>query len=153
MFFSVSLIAIKKYLVFLSCTMSLLWALIRDRIKGLILRCINAYCGAATIHEVPQYMKCCSTQDSSLSFVYCGSCTAAAMNLKVSRRSTQDELYIPAAVHKPQYTRDKRVSCVLRHLVYCGGRSLPWQLKFSLPQRRNLSSFIRSPLIHCTFYQ
>ena len=55
-----------------------------DRIKGLILRRINAYCGAAATRG------------------------AAAHNI----------LYIAAAVHEPQYMRDKRVSCVLwRHSI------------------------------------
>ena len=84
----------------------------------------------------PQYRRCCSTQDSFLSLVYSGSCTAAAMNI-----------YIAAALHELQYTRDKRVSLVLRRLVYCGGHSLPWHVKFSLPQHRKISPFIRYPQI------
>ena len=32
--------------------------------------------------------------------------------------------YIPTAVHEPQYTRDKRVSRVMRRLVYCGSAAL-----------------------------
>ena len=29
----------------------------RDRIKGLILRRINAYCGTAAVHQMQQYMR------------------------------------------------------------------------------------------------
>ena len=38
-----------------------------------------------------------------------------------------DKFYMAAlaTVHEPQYTRDKRVSHVLRHLVYCSATVEP----------------------------
>ena len=79
----------------------------RDRIKGIKLRHINASCGTAAVHEVPQYMRYFFIPRVPR-LVYCGLCTAAAMYMAAL-----------AAVHEPQYMRDKKLSCVLQ-LVYCG---------------------------------
>ena len=87
---------------------------------------------------VPQYTSC-STRDTFYPswdrkyLVYCGLCTAAAKfegSMYCGSRSTRAAvhkiLFYPlctvaamcmaalATVHEPQYTRDKRVSCVLR---------------------------------------
>ena len=80
---------------------------------------------------------------------------AAHQCLLRRRHSTQGaevheiHLYIAAVVHKPQYTRDKRVSRVLRRLVYCCCRSLPWYVKFNLPQYKPFYPAPKTPNMCC----
>ena len=67
-----------------------------DRIKGLKLRRLtDAYYGASAVHEILFYYWC--TVARVLWLVYCGEATFK---------------FIAAAVFEPQYTRDKKVSCV-----------------------------------------
>ena len=54
------------------------------RIKGLILWHINAYCGAAAVHEILFYPSCtaaiaANTWQTTFQLVYCGLCTAACV--------------------------------------------------------------------------
>ena len=90
-----------------------------DRIKGLILQRLNAYCGAAAIHEPPQCMR-----RNVVYLVHCVSCIAAA--------AMHDRLHSFSCIHEPQF-------------MICAYRSLLGWVDFSLPQRRNISPFIPSP--------
>ena len=90
-----------------------------DRVKGLILQRLNAYCGAAAIHELLQCIR-----RNVVHLVHCGLCIAAA--------AMHDRLHSPSCIHEPQST-------------ICAYRSLLGWVDFSFPQRRNISLFIPSP--------
>ena len=66
-----------------------------DRIKGLILRHINVYCGTTAVQEAPQYTRYYFIP-RVLRLMYCGEATFK---------------FIAAAVKEPQYTRDKNSLC------------------------------------------
>ena len=64
----------------------------KDCIKGIILRRLNANCSAAATHELPQSTRWIITS-RGLRLMHCGSCLAAATNLKVA-----------AVIHEPLST-------------------------------------------------
>ena len=67
-------------------------SLIRDRIKGLKQRRIDAFCGGAAVHKGYKSILCTATR--VLQLVYCYWCSTAAKHMKVASRSTL------AAVHE-----------------------------------------------------
>ena len=117
-----------------------------DRMKGLILRHLNAFCGsrnpwAATIHK-PQSTSHKSTRwiitSRALRLMDCGSLIAAATIHEMDHYI----LWIVAARGLQQLQS-----------TICSCRSLPGWVHFSLPQRRNTSPFIPPLKNYATWFK
>ena len=97
-----------------------------DRLKGLILRRLNAYCGTAAIHK-PQPMRC-----TTFHLVDCSSWNFCCRNAQAAMHKMEGS---SGALRQPQCTISR--AC-------CDCRSLLGWVEFRLPQRRNISPFIPS---------
>ena len=105
--------------------------------------------------RLPQYMR-----DS-----FSPSCTVAP--LFIPRSCTAAAIYMAAlaTIHEPQYMRDKRVSRVQRHLVYCGATACRGRQNltcrratigafFTIPKKSLISqSLLTRPLFCLPSYQ
>ena len=107
-------------LIFARCYCKDTEPLYQDRIKGLILR----RCGKLnfTYHEVPQYTRY-SFIHCVLRLLFCGSSFLSLVYCRLSTPVTYLQI-LSCRTTQAAYMRDKKESCVLRHLVYCGGTAV-----------------------------